>query len=313
MASIDIIRQLSAKEALLRAFNNQNIFVIRKIYMDDNADQIMTATYTKTELGAESFEADTMEYLGSGYGGSVYRLKDNEGKPIDKVLKVVRTFPNTEKGRPFKYSELLVNTPVADRKKFYPGSLKSMTMNRIQANFFKELLRIKDKDEIPNGLPIIYKYAEGKLPSSLRNEMITAKKESEKKFPEDAYVSLWIMEYIPCVYKNEFCGKIPMRRKWTVSNLKNKSYTKENEAYGEVATFVLNDMGYVMKDVVNPRNFGIRNNGEIVYFDPFLIPYPSQELNTNEKLMASLLYGFDGEEKFQKAIDNGNYFKYRSF
>ena len=72
-------------------------------------------------------------------------------------------------------------------------------------------------------------------------------------------------------------------------------------------------MNYVMKDVVNPRNFGLRENGEIVYFDPFLIPYPSQGLDTNEKLMASLLYGFKGEEKFKKAIDNGNYFRYRSF
>ena len=311
MASIDIIRKLSAKESLLRAFNNRQTVVFRKVYMDNGSEQILTTTYTPRELEGKKFEAETMDYLGSGYGGSVFRLKDNEGRLIDKVLKVVRTFPNKENGKPFKYSELLVNTPVAERKKFFPGSLKSMTMNRIQADFFRKLL--KKTDTVPKGLPKIFKYSEGKLPPALRREMIAAKSETDKKFPEETYVSLWIMEYIPCVWKNEFCGKIPSNRKWTVSNLKNKEYNLENKAYEGVATYVLDEMNYVMKDVVNPRNFGIRDNGEIVYFDPFLIPYPSQGLNNNEKLMASLLYGFKGEEKFKKSIDNGNYFRYRSF
>ena len=89
--------------------------------------------------------------------------------------------------------------------------------------------------------------------------------------------------------------------------------TQENIAYNEIATFVLDDMGYVMKDLKNPRNFGFRHNGEVVFFDPVVIPYPSQRLDTNTKLMASLIYGFAGENKFTAAIKDGRYYQMRLF
>ena len=188
-------------------------------------------------------------------------------------------------------------------------------MNRFQADFFNELwIRQLQEESTPESVPKVYQYVEGPIGSSLREEIVNADPEGEKKFPQGTYVAIWVMEYIPCIWSNEFCGKTESKRNWnSIRELNDIRYTQENIAYNQIATFVLDDMGYVMKDLRNPRNFGFRHNGEVVFFDPVVIPYPSQNLDTNTKLMASLIYGYAGENKFTAAIENGTYYKMRLF
>ena len=80
-----------------------------------------------------------MKYLGSGAGGSVYRLINDDGTPSDKAIKIVRTFPKYKPNSviPFDYYKLLIKTSPKDKKSYEPGGLKSMTMNRFQADFFR--------------------------------------------------------------------------------------------------------------------------------------------------------------------------------
>jgi len=320
VASLEIINQIPSKEDLLIAYDLRNTVILKKKNIPEDIEYITSISIKDLSAENTEFESETMEgmqYLGSGVGGSVYRLINDDGTPSNKAIKIVRTFPKYKPGSdiPFNYSKLLSNSSYEERKSYKPGGLKSMTMNRFQADFFRELRnrQLKD-DQTPNAIPKVYKYVEGALNDRLRNEIITEDPEGEKKFPKGTYVAIWVMEYIPCIWSNEFCEKTNARRNWeSVRELNNIRYTQENIAYNQIATFVLDDMGYVMKDLMNPRNFGFRHNGEVVFFDPVVIPYPSQNLDTNTKLMASLVYGFAGENKFTAAIEEGNYYKMRLF
>jgi len=320
VASLDIIKELPSKEDLVIVYDLRNSVILKKKNRLEDIEYITSISLK--DLGAEdtAFESEVIEgmkYLGSGAGGSVYRLLNDKGEASNKAIKIVRTFPKYKPGSdiPFNYSKLLSRSTPKDRSSYEPGGLKSMTMNRFQADFFRELRNRQSKGEsTPESIPKVYQYVEGTLVDSLRNAIITADPNGDKKFPEKTYIALWVMEYIPCIWSNEFCGKTESKRNWnSIRALNDIRYNKENAAYSETARYVLDEMGYVMKDLRNPRNFGFRDNGEVVFFDPVVIPYPSQNLDTNTKLMASLIYGYAGENKFTEAIANGSYYKMRLF
>lgn len=320
MASLDIINEIPSKEDLVIAYDLRNSVILKKKNLTEDIEYITSISIADLRSENTTFEGEQMEgmkYLGSGVGGSVYRLINDNGTPSDKAIKIVRTFPKYKPGSdiPYNYSKLLIKTNAKDRKSYELGGLKSMTMNRFQADFFNELwIRQLQEESTPESVPKVYQYVEGPIGSSLREEIVNADPEGEKKFPQGTYVAIWVMEYIPCIWSNEFCGKTESKRNWnSIRELNDIRYTQENIAYNQIATFVLDDMGYVMKDLRNPRNFGFRHNGEVVFFDPVVIPYPSQNLDTNTKLMASLIYGYAGENKFTAAIENGTYYKMRLF
>ena len=320
VASLEIVNEIPSKEDLIIAYDLRKSVILKKKNIAEDIEYITSISMDDLKAENTKFEGETMEgmkYLGSGAGGSVYRLINDDGTPSDKAIKIVRTFPQYKPGSdiPFNYSKLLSNSTYEERKSYQPGGLKSMTMNRFQADFFREIRNRQLKDDrTPNSIPKVYTYVEGALNDRLRNEIITEDPEGDKKFPKGTYVAIWVMEYIPCIWSNEFCGKTQSKRNWdSIRELNDIRYTQENIAYNQIATFVLDDMGYVMKDLRNPRNFGFRHNGEVVFFDPVVIPYPSQHLDTNTKLMASLVYGFAGENKFTAAIEDGKYYKMRLF
>jgi len=320
VASLDIINEIPSKEDLVIAYDLRNSVILKKKNLTEDIEYITSISIADLRSENTTFEGEQMEgmkYLGSGVGGSVYRLINDNGTPSDKAIKIVRTFPKYKPGSdiPYNYSKLLIKTNAKDRKSYELGGLKSMTMNRFQADFFNELwIRQLQEESTPESVPKVYQYVEGPIGSSLREEIVNADPEGEKKFPQGTYVAIWVMEYIPCIWSNEFCGKTESKRNWnSIRELNDIRYTQENIAYNQIATFVLDDMGYVMKDLRNPRNFGFRHNGEVVFFDPVVIPYPSQNLDTNTKLMASLIYGYAGENKFTAAIENGTYYKMRLF
>lgn len=320
VASLDIINELPSKEDLLIAYDTGNSVILKKKNLTEDIEYITSISLKDLTSQNTSFEGEQtkgMKYLGSGVGGSVYRLINDNGTLSDKAIKIVRTFPkyNPHSVIPFNYSNLLSKTSPKERKSYEPGGIKSMTMNRFQADFFRELRHRQLQDEsTPESLPKVYQYVEGTLVEGLREAIIKADPDGDKKFLKGSYVAIWVMEYIPCIWANDFCGKIETKRNWnSVRELSNIQYSQENVAYSEIATFVLDDMGYVMKDLKNPRNFGFRANGEVVFFDPVVIPYPSQNLDNNTALMASLIYGFGGEKKFTQAINNRTYYKMRQF
>ena len=320
VASLDIINEIPSKEDLVIAYDLRNSVILKKKNLTEDIEYITSISIADLRSENTTFEGEQMEgmkYLGSGVGGSVYRLINDNGTPSDKAIKIVRTFPKYKPGSdiPYNYSKLLIKTNAKDRKSYELGGLKSMTMNRFQADFFNELwIRQLQEESTPESVPKVYQYVEGPIGNSLREEIVNADPEGEKKFPQGTYVAIWVMEYIPCIWSNEFCGKTESKRNWnSIRELNDIRYTQENIAYNQIATFVLDDMGYVMKDLRNPRNFGFRHNGEVVFFDPVVIPYPSQNLDTNTKLMASLIYGYAGENKFTAAIENGTYYKMRLF
>ena len=320
MASLEIINQIPSKEDLLIAYDRGNSVILKKKNRTEDIEYITSISLKDLSAEETSFESEQlagMQWLGAGVGGSVYRLRNDDGTPSNKAIKIVRTFPKYKPNSviPFNYSQLLSSTSPNDRKSYAPGSIKSMTMNRFQADFFREIKnRQLQEESTPRSIPKIYDYVEGTLNESLREEIATQDPSGDKTYPQGTYVAIWIMEYIPCIWANDFCGKRETKRNWdSVRELSASRYSEENFAYNELATFVLDEMGYVMKDLKNPRNFGFRDNGEVVFFDPVVIPYPSHTLDNNTALMASLIYGFGGEKKFTAAIRNGTYYKMRQF
>ena len=89
------------------------------------------------EWKEETFDADTIgNYLGKGVGGMVFRLQDDDGIPINKVLKMVKLLPSDE-----SFMEYAQKQPLGVHKKAWTPLMgsKVLAMNEFQAQLFQEL------------------------------------------------------------------------------------------------------------------------------------------------------------------------------
>ena len=70
------------------------------------------------------------------------------------------------------------------------------------------------------------------------------------------------MEKIPCISSNHFCD---------VSHPQKQ--TLQNRQYQSLLHYLF-DEGWVVRDVAADDNYGYRRNGEQVWFDPVVAPWP---------------------------------------
>lgn len=253
------------------------------------------------------FAAEEMgEVLGEGRQGIVFRLYDGK-KRTNKVAKIV----------PLQWADYL------------PPKDFITQLNIYQAELFKQLALAfggEDKDltedDIPHALPYIYEYGE----LEVDEHFIESLTESALKYGWSEELSsllttwlkpempcaYWIMEYVPCLgqSKPSFCDfGPPFDDRDTMTREDLARIKKEQIGYEEMATFLFDRWGWVVKDVVSPTNFGYRNDGSVVYFDPLVMPWPITLENAR-------LYGPStsriNRAAWKEYVESGDYFENRT-
>jgi len=175
-------------------------------------------------------------------------------------------------------------------------------INQNQAELFFRLYQ-EDLD-IPQ-LPKVFAFYTGIVTPKLRRNILNAASEDVeleslvRGLKTNQKIAVWEMERIPCLSENEFCERYPTRQ------------PLNNPDYQNLLNTML-DLGFVVRDVANPENFGYRENGTQVFYDPIVAPWPVQEVtkvsdpNRYARFVAS--FGPDQISTTRRAIQSGDYF-----
>ncbi len=179
---------------------------------------------------------------------------------------------------------------------------------------------------VPDAMPIVYSCAKGTMNQSFRDKVYEAQANNpmdstnfklfNDNFPIGTHIAYWIMEYIPCTDESQpaYCGFAPPAENRPISAAelaKDPRFRKEQKGYQDVSHF-LHSMGWVVRDTINPGNFGYRENGEIVFFDLFVIPWPPSRVEGELKQMAHALISKQDIIDFRNTIKSGHYFNRRT-
>tara|TARA_R100000900_G_C3345617_1_gene165933 strand:- start:1631 stop:2566 length:936 start_codon:yes stop_codon:yes gene_type:complete len=265
----------------------------------------------------QNFDADTIgDYIGKGLGGIVFRLMDENNKPTNKVLKVVRILGPGESWREYALKH----------KSWEPlvGS-KVVAMNQFQSMLMSDIANMQRANvHTPNGIPRVYSFAEGTMQEAFLDKVEVAAETlniSEKvlepffkTFKPGTHIAYWIMEYVP--YRKDsrppYGGFAPYPRPKDAATLaRGREYRKEQEAYSEIAPWLL-EKGWVVRDTINPDNFGFRVDGSCVFYDLLVCPYPPSREQGDLRSMANALMSRSEYESYERLIENGRYFNYRT-
>jgi hypothetical protein len=324
VASINLI-QPTVREADARLLGIVGDMKSATIYF--STDKGKTADWKE-----EVFDADTIgNYLGKGIGGMVFRLQDDDGEPINKVLKMVKLLPSDE-----SFMEYAEKQPLGVHKKAWNplvGS-KVLAMNQFQAQLFQELTQIRkgtlagqeQLPKVPDAMPIVYSCATGKMNKSFRDKVYEAQNQNpmdaanfqlfNDNFPVGTHIAYWIMEYVPCTADSDppYCDFAPSAENRPTSAAElatDPRFRKEQKGYQQISKFLYR-MGWIVRDTINPGNFGYRENGEVVFFDLFVIPWPPSRVEGELKQMAHSLISKQDIVDFRSTIKNGHYFNKRT-
>ena len=183
--------------------------------------------------------------IGAGIGGYVFESnKDN-----DRCYKLV-TLPS----KPLKFYGLQ-----SDVGRVYG-------INENQADLFHDLSTAKD---VPSSLPKVYNYYEG----NINHKLLDATRQENFYLPLvlGQPVAVWEMEKIPCVVSNNFCN-----------TTRPEKQPLQNQHYQSLLRYLL-DKGWVVRDIAGADNYGYRRNGEQVWFDPVVAPWPKGGITPSMK------------------------------
>ena len=139
-------------------------------------------------------------------------------------------------------------------------------INENQADLFRQLSK---KKTTTSALPKVYNYYEGKNNQDLMEA--TRQENFYLPLPIGQSLAVWEMEKIPCISSNNFCG---------VSHPKKEPL--QNRQYQSLLHYLL-DEGWVVRDVAADDNYGYRKNGEQVWFDPVVAPWPKGGITPSMK------------------------------
>jgi len=180
---------------------------------------------------------------------------------------------------------------------------KMYAINRNQARLFYQLSK---KDLGIAELPEIYSFYTGTVVPKLRQNFLRNNDYDNPNLtkllsalPVGQKIAVWEMEKIPCLSENDYCNRyqeLPPRQNQSYQNLLNK----------------LLDLGFVVRDVANPENFGYRDDGTQVFFDPIVADWPTYQ---SDKVLQPVRYdsfvasfGKDQLQTVARSISNKDYF-----
>lgn len=178
---------------------------------------------------------------------------------------------------------------------------KLYAINQNQARLFYQLYR--SGSNIPQ-LPKVYAFYTGKVNTVMRRAFLENDSSEElntllKSLPVGQKIAVWEMEKIPCLTENDFCQ---MYEDKTPQN---------NPDYQNLLEELLN-MGFVVRDIANPDNFGFRHDGTQVFYDPVVAPWPVSEAtlleDPNRYAAFVAAFSLDQIPTIHGALNNGDYF-----
>ena len=178
---------------------------------------------------------------------------------------------------------------------------KLFAINQNQAELFFRLYQ--ENLDIPQ-LPKVSKFLLGEVTTPLRRNLLQTTDGEElqhllSSLRTGQKIAVWEMEKIPCLTQNDFCQMFP--------NLS----PQQNPDYQNLLSTML-DLGFVVRDVANPENFGFRENGTQVFYDPIVAPWPvteADELDNPRKYETFVsAFGKDQIPTTSRSIRNGDYF-----
>ena len=178
---------------------------------------------------------------------------------------------------------------------------KLFAINQNQAELFFRLYQ--ENLDIPQ-LPKVSKFLLGEVTTPLRRNLVQTTDGEElqhllSSLRTGQKIAVWEMEKIPCLTQNDFCQMFP--------NLS----PQQNPDYQNLLSTML-DLGFVVRDVANPENFGFRENGTQVFYDPIVAPWPITEADEidNPRRYQTFVsaFGKDQIPTTSRAIRNGDYF-----
>jgi len=177
-------------------------------------------------------------------------------------------------------------------------------MNENQADLFRHLAK---QDKTTSALPEVYNYYEGE---NNRNLMEATRQENfYLPLPVGQSIAVWEMEKIPCISFNNFCDvQHPQKN------------PLENPQYQSLLHYLLNE-GWVVRDIASDDNYGYRRNGEQVWFDPVVAPWPkggitpamknsSNPTKANQYDSFVAAYGSNQLSLLRQSINDKRYFGY---
>ena len=180
---------------------------------------------------------------------------------------------------------------------------KIYAVNRNQARLFYQLSK---KDLDISELPEIYSFYTGTVVPKLRQNFLRNNEVENPNLskllsalPVGQKIAVWEMEKIPCLNENEYCNQYQQLP------------PSQNESYQNLLGELLN-LGFVVRDIANPENFGYREDGTQVFFDPIVADWPTYEADKflqpvrYDSFVAS--FGKDQLETVARSIGNGDYF-----
>ena len=140
----------------------------------------------------------------------------------------------------------------------------SNVCNQQQYNLFKQLENQQNQGIRTPGLPFVFATFRGQMNANVLNVLSYATSDAQAKskirrdFPLNSEYGIVIMERLPCVAANQFCGR----------NLRDTNNQLEEQSVYESMVTYLYDTGWWVRDLIDPRNVGYNIHGEPVWFDP---------------------------------------------
>lgn len=183
----------------------------------------------------------------------------------------------------------------------------SNVCNQQQYNLFKQLENQQNQGIRTPGLPFVFATFRGQMNANVLNVLsyatsdAQAKSKIRREFPLNSEYGIVIMERLPCVAANQFCGR----------NLRDTNNQLEEQSVYESMVTYLYDTGWWVRDLIDPRNVGYNIHGEPVWFDPMVarrqgFPGFSQAAleQCHEEVVAYPV-------SYRKAVESGEYFTQR--
>ncbi len=177
-------------------------------------------------------------------------------------------------------------------------------VNTQQAKLFQRLFQSGNQ---PSALPEVYSFTEGIVDPSIRRQLITSSEDFNwqdeitellRVFRTGQPYAIWEMEAIPCTDVNDYCERYDG----------SKIAPLENSDYQQLLKYLLTQ-GFVVRDIRNPENFGFRENGSQVFFDPVVSSWPVDA--SDPESMAAFTGTFGNDlVTVQRALDSGDYFNW---
>ncbi len=183
----------------------------------------------------------------------------------------------------------------------------SNVCNQQQYNLFTQLQNQQNQGIRTPGLPFVFSTFRGVMNANVLNVLsyatsdAQAKSKIRRELPLNSEYGIVIMERLPCVAANQFCGR----------NLRDTNNQLEEQSIYESMVTYLYDTGWWVRDLIDPRNVGYNIHGEPVWFDPMVarrqgFPGFSQAAleQCHEEVVAF-------PASYRKAIESGEYFTQR--